>query len=92
MSLGAGASLASLLTVFPQLIWISKHKALVFGLSAAMLLVAGYFQAKPASCPADRRLAAACVRQKLISRVVYGLAVAAYATGVFFAFVLPHLL
>ena len=31
--LGAGAALAGLVTAIPQLIWLSEHKPLVFGLS-----------------------------------------------------------
>ena len=91
VSLGAGASLAALVSAFPQLIWISQHKALVFGASAAMLLVAGGFQARPAACPADRRLAVACARQKAVSRAVYAVALLVYLAGAFFAFVLPRL-
>ena len=33
VALGAGASLAGLVTTFPQLIWLSERKALVFGVA-----------------------------------------------------------
>lgn len=92
VSLGAGASLASLVSTFPQLIWISMHKGLVFGGAAVMLLISAYFQMQPAACPADKRLAQACARAKRTARWVFGGAVLIYMTGVFFAFVLPHLI
>ena len=31
VTLGAGASLAGLVTAIPQLVWLSEHKTLVFG-------------------------------------------------------------
>ena len=89
ISLGAGATLASLVSTFPQLIWISNHKPLVFGLAAVLLLVSGYFIMQPAACPADRRLAQACARAKRFSRWCFALSVAAFFAGTFFAFVLP---
>ena len=41
VALGAGAALAGLVTAVPQLVWMSDHKALVFGIAAALLVVAG---------------------------------------------------
>lgn len=92
VSLGAGAALAAVVSTFPALIWISKHKALVFLLSGLMLLLGGYMQTRPAACPADAKLAAACARYKRISKYIYWLSVALYVTGAFFAFGLPALL
>jgi len=91
VSLGAGAVLAALVSAVPALVWISKHHALVFATAGVMLLIGGVLQSRPASCPADARLAQACARYKRISRVVYALSVLAYLTGAFFAFVLPTL-
>lgn len=91
ISLGAGATLASLVSVVPQLIWISQDKLLTFGTSAVLLAVDGYWQTRPAACPVDPRLAAACARAKLVSRRVYALSLALFLTGFFFAFVLSRL-
>src|SRR6185503_5707502 len=41
VSLGAGAALVGLVTAVPQLIWLSEHKALVFGTAAALLVISG---------------------------------------------------
>ncbi|MEX3983967.1 hypothetical protein AB4Y45_33820 [Paraburkholderia sp. EG287A] len=91
ISIGAGASLAAVVSAVPQLIWISTHKLLVFGVALVMLLLGGLWQLRPAACPADRRLAEACARYKRISRVTYIASVVVYATGAFFAFGLPYL-
>ncbi|MCX8098778.1 MAG: hypothetical protein N3F11_07220 [Casimicrobiaceae bacterium] len=94
VALGAGATLASLVGMFPQLVWLSEHKGLVFTVAGVMLAVAGYFQwrARYAPCPADPALAAACTRQRRISRAVYAVSVALYLIGGFFAFVAPLIL
>jgi len=59
-----------------------------------MLAVAGVLQwrARSAPCPADPRLALACVRARRLSAWIYAASVALFVVGVFFAFVLPPLL
>jgi hypothetical protein len=81
-----------LVSAIPALIWISKHHALVFATAGVMLVMGGVLQARPAACPLDPKLAAACSQYKRISRVVYAFSVLAYLVGVFFAFGLPALI
>lgn len=89
VSLGAGAALAGLVSTFPQLAWISRHKELIFGLAGLMLLISGYLQYRPQACPADPRLAQACAKAKRVSKGVFAVSVFIYLTGVFFAFIAP---
>lgn len=91
VALGAGAALAGLVSAVPQLVWLSEHKALVFGVAGAALASAGFaiWQGRRAPCPADPTLAAACVRLRRCSAALYALALIAFVTGVAFAFVLP---
>ena len=91
VAIGSAATLASLVSNFPQLIWISEHKLLVFGLAGAMLAIAGYlqWQARNAPCPADATLAAVCTKTRKNALRIYWLSVAIYAIGAFFAFVAP---
>jgi hypothetical protein len=93
VALGAGASLAGLVTAFPQLIWLSEHKPLVFGAAFAMLALSGVVQwrARKLPCPADPALALACSRLRRASAWLWALALAATVVGAFFAFVLPSL-
>lgn len=90
VSLGAGATLASIISAVPQLIWVSRHKLLVFGLAGAMLLISGLLRLRPQSCPLDPKLAAACARARKYSAFLYWASVAVYLTGSFFAFALPY--
>lgn len=94
VAIGAAATLTSLVSNFPQLIWISEHKPLVFGLAGAMLLLAGYmqWQARYAPCPADPALAAACSKARKQSLVIYWVSVVIFLIGAFFAFIAPYLL
>jgi hypothetical protein len=91
VALGAGASLAGLVTAVPQLVWLSEHKPLVFGVAIAMLALSGIVQwrARRLPCPAEPALAAACTRLRRASWWLWGIALAATVTGALFAFVLP---
>ena len=94
VAIGSAATLASLVTNFPQLIWISEHKPLVFGLAGGMLAIAGYlqWQARNAPCPADAKLAAVCTKTRKNALRIYWLSVGIYAVGAFFAFIAPLIL
>lgn len=92
VALGAGAALAGLVTAVPQLVWLSEHKGLVFGVAGTLLFASGVtlWVNRHAPCPADPKLANACKRLRRLSRVIYGLAIASYLLGSTFAFLLPR--
>jgi hypothetical protein len=91
VALGAGAALAGLVTAVPQLVWLSEHKALVFGIAGVLLVVAGVvlWRARRLPCPVDAEQARACMRLRKWSVLLYATALFAFALGVAFAFVLP---
>ena len=91
VAIGSAATLTSLVSNFPQLIWISEHKPLVFGMAGTMLAIAGYlqWQARNAPCPVDAALAAVCSKTRKNALRIYWLSVAIFGVGVFFAFVAP---
>jgi hypothetical protein len=93
VAVGAGAALAGLVTAFPQLIWLSEHKVLVFGFAAVALAVSGaaLWVGRRAPCPADPALARSCQRLRLISAVIYAAALISFMVGATFAFVLPSI-
>lgn len=92
VAVGSAATLTALVGNFPQLIWISEHKPLVFGLAGAMLAIAGYlqWQARNAPCPADPALAAICTKTRKNALLIYWVSVGIFAIGAFFAFVAPY--
>ena len=93
VAIGSAATLTSLVSNFPQLIWISEHKPLVFSLAGDMLVIAGYlqWQARNAPCPADPALAAVCAKTRKSALKIYWLSVAIFSVGIFFAFIAPLL-
>lgn len=93
VSLGAGATFVSVLGVFPQLIWFSEHKELVFGIAGACLLLAGIarWKGKTLVCPADPELAKSCGRAKSVSGIIYYFSLTLYLIGGFFAFIAPRI-
>ena len=92
VTLGAGASLAGLLSAFPQLIFLSEHKGWVFGLSGAVILLAGVmrYRQRNAPCPADPAQALACTKLRRISVYLLVASGVTWATGFFFAFIAPR--
>ncbi len=93
VTLGAGATLAGLVSAAPWLVILSKYKLWTFGIAGFLLLVAGYMQwrARNAPCPADPLQAKACSGMRRLSLFIYGASVLVYATGFFFAFVAVHI-
>lgn len=92
VALGAGATMVSLVTAVPQLVWLSERKGLVFGAAGLLLLVSGIliWRARRLPCPADPAAARACTRLRRGSATLFGVALASYAVGTLFAFVLPR--
>jgi hypothetical protein len=93
VAVGAGAALAGLVTAIPQLIWLSEHKTLVFGVAGSLLVISGVslWIARRAPCPTDPRLAQSCRRLRRISMILYAAALLSFTLGAIFAFVLPKL-
>lgn len=93
VALGAGAALAGLVTAIPQLVWLSEHKPLVFGIAFALLVVSGgatwYSRSMP--CPTEPAAAQSCQRLRRINAAVYSIALVCFALGLTFAFILPRL-
>jgi hypothetical protein len=90
VAIGAGAALASLVTAVPQLVWLSEHKALVFGVAGVSLAISGaaLWAGRRAPCPADPKLARACQRLRRVGAIIYTIALLSFGVGATFAFVL----
>jgi len=89
VALGAGAALSSLVSVFPQVVWLSEHKEGLFVVAGLAMTASGWLQwrNRTASCPVDPRLRDACLRTRKVSLRVYLASVAFYSIGGWFAFI-----
>ena len=100
VTLGAGAALAGLVSAAPWLVALSKYKVWTFGISGAMILLAGAmrWRMRNAPCAVDpaldadtaKRQADACERLRRLSLWIYYLSAAIWCIGFFFAFIAVH--
>lgn len=90
--LGFGATLASFLGNFPQLIWLSENKGYIFGFSFFMLgfSFVGQKFSQAQVCPIDKR--EDCESTKSWSKPIFWLSFGINLIGAFYAFILPRLL
>jgi hypothetical protein len=90
--LGLGASLATFLGHFPQIIWLSENKEWVFGFSFLMLGLSylGQRITQTQVCPIDKK--EDCEVAKGWSRPIFWFSFTLNLIGVFYAFVLPRLI
>lgn len=90
--LGFGATLASFLGNFPQVIWLSENKGYVFGFSFLMLAIsyAGQKYAQIQICPIDKK--EDCEKTKDWSKPLFLFSLGINVVGSFYAFVLPKIL
>ena len=93
VSLGFGATFVSVLGAFPQLIWISERKILVFTVAGVLLAITAFMRAvgQKQECPVDPKLAAHCRNLRNSRDFIFYLSVGCYLIGGFFAFVAPRL-
>lgn len=91
--LGLGSVVASLVSAFPFLIWMSEHKPIVFGSSGVLIIIVGvvYFRASKRPCSIAGK-EEACQTTKEWSYLVYIGSILVFLIGAFFAFLLPWIL
>jgi len=93
VALGAGAALSSLVSIFPQVVWLSEHKTELFGIAGLMMIGSGVLQwrNRSAPCPIDPALRDACLKTRKTASAMYAASVVLYLIGGWFAFVQPWL-
>ena len=89
ISIGMGASLASFVSAFPWIIFISKYKIQTFILAAALLIFSVYlfWQGRNAPCPSDPIQAKICSKLRFINLIMLFISLVTYLVGFFFAFI-----
>ena len=94
VALGAGASFATLLSVFPFLIVVSQYKIPITVAALAMISLAGYTHYRTARlpCPADPELGPACLRSRVRSRYIYYLSILLFIFASLFTYVVPKVI
>ena len=91
VSIGAGAALSSLISIFPQLIILSIYKIPIFIGAFIILIISGImqYQTKSMPCPADKKQAYACMQARKVSMIIYVASVGIFIVGLLFALIIP---
>jgi len=91
VTIGAGATLSTFISIFPKIVWISEHKIEVFTFAVMMLTISGYMQwrGRMTPCPVDPVLRNACIKTRKVSLIIYGFSLLLFLTGGWFAFIQP---
>ena len=94
VSLGAGATLASIVNVFPELIIISKYKIYISAFALLFLIVAGILikNASVQPCPTDPNLRDICIKTRKKSKIIYIISVFIFAFASIFTYIIPTLM
>lgn len=94
VSIGMGASFASLTSSFPQIIWLTERKDALFIITGVILLIS-FILMKRASrlpCPIDQKQRELCERSRKLTRIFFWISVSAYFIGLIFSFIIPRIL
>ena len=94
VSIGAGAALGSLISIFPQLIILSIYKIPIFIGAFIMLIISGIMQYRSRfmPCPTDKKQAYACMQARKVSMFIYFASVGIFLIGLLFALIIPFLM
>ena len=92
--IGAGATFASIISIFPFLIVISKYKVSITLVSLLILVFAGYinFRTYYLPCPADPELGRICLQTRKRSRSIYYFSVILFTFATIFTYLIPNLI
>lgn len=94
VTIGMGATFASLTSTFPQVIWLIERKEVLF-IVTAILLSSSFILMKRAdklACPVEPGQQAICEATKPISWILYWISMTAYIIGLLFSYILPYFL
>ena len=93
VSIGAGASLSSLISSFPQLVILSVYKIPIFIAALMVLLISGVVQyrARQLPCPVDKSLADLCRQTRKVSLIIYLVSLGIFIIGTLITFIIPLL-
>lgn len=91
--LGLGATFAGLIGLFPQIVWLSENKALVFFISGLLISLNSLltYSNRNTPCPIDPDEARACTVSRKWSIRILIFSGFIWAIGFLFAFLAPYL-
>lgn len=89
VSVGLGATVASLNYNIPGLVFMAENKVWTLVFSAFLLVFLAWLIWRPnQTCPADLKLAASCKKAKTWNKRIFTVSVFIWCIGIFFSFLL----
>lgn len=94
VAIGAGASFANLISVFPFLITLSNFKGQVTLFALFWIVIAGFvnYRTYHMPCPADPELGRLCTLSRKRSRYLYYVSVFIFLFATIFTYIIPRFL
>jgi len=87
VTLGMGATVASMVSAMPFLVTLSQHKIWVFAISGVLLALSAWMMYRPGrACPVDPKLGVLCNKTQKWNKRIYWFSVILWCIGFFAAF------
>ena len=89
VTLGMGASMVSLISLFPWLLVLSEYKIQIFFVAGLLLLISFYlfWKGRNAPCPIDPIQAKMCLKLRFTNLIILIISSTIFLIGFFFAFI-----
>ena len=89
VTLGMGASMVSLISLFPWLLVLSEYKIQIFFVAGLLLLISFYlfWKGRNAPCPIDPIQAKMCLKLRFTNLIILIISSTFFLIGFFFAFI-----
>ncbi len=94
VTLGMGATIASLISIFPWIAFLSIYKLQIFIIAGLMLMLSFglFWRERNSPCPVDDKLGRLCLRLRRINVISLTFSLIIYLVGFFFAFLASYIL
>lgn len=92
--LGFGATVASIVSLAPQLIWLSERKIYVFGVALILLVISNWVSGsnREKACEGSEGQIQVCQMTKQVSKTLLFTSGMLFLMGAVFTFILPKML
>ncbi len=93
IAIGAGSSLAFIISAIPEIVLLSRYKTILFFITGIIILISYYNNRQNnISCPNEPVRAKNCQRNQKWSNLLLKFSILLYSIGFFMAFIAPYLL
>ncbi len=93
VTLGMGATFASMTATFPQIIWLTNHKDALFIITGVLLLVSFFLmkRSEKVACPIDQDQRDLCQTSSGATNRMFWMTLFIYIIGLMFSYIIPRL-